>query len=187
MRLHHSWEGGSRHGRRLVSRRRYGHVSQGGGGGGYYCAAVRVFKYRQAAWPPGCLGCSGERWPPRVRQQLPRALLEDTRPQSRPTTGGPTCHTTNELGGAWKVEAFGLWLASALAARAAACFAWPGLGQRRVSAHPGPWTPRSRSRALNEAAKMYLITSQPCAMWQPRWFMRRAAAAGGGYLVAGCW
>jgi hypothetical protein len=46
----------------------------------------RARKYRRAARP----GCNGAQWPPGVRQQQPRALLEDTGLQSRPTTDGPT-------------------------------------------------------------------------------------------------
>jgi hypothetical protein len=57
-------------------------------GVGLRCAP-RARKYRRAAR----LGCSGARWPPGVRQQQPRALLEDTGLQSRdqqPT--GPPRH-----------------------------------------------------------------------------------------------
>jgi hypothetical protein len=47
---------------------------------------LRTRKYRRAAR----LGCNGAQWSPGVRQQQPRALLEDTGLQSRPTTDGPT-------------------------------------------------------------------------------------------------
>jgi hypothetical protein len=46
----------------------------------------RMRKYRRAVR----LGCNGAQWSPGVRQQLPRALLEDTGLQSRPTTDGST-------------------------------------------------------------------------------------------------
>jgi hypothetical protein len=46
----------------------------------------RTRKYRWAAR----LGCNGARWAPGVRQRQPRALLEDTGLQSRPTTDGST-------------------------------------------------------------------------------------------------
>jgi hypothetical protein len=51
-------------------------------------AAPRTRKYRRAAR----LGCNGAQWSPgvRQRQQQPRALLEDTGLQSRPTTDGST-------------------------------------------------------------------------------------------------
>jgi hypothetical protein len=50
-------------------------------------ALPRTRKYRRVAR----LGCSGARWPPGVRQQQPRALLEGTGlAQSRPTTDGHT-------------------------------------------------------------------------------------------------
>jgi hypothetical protein len=49
-------------------------------------AAPRTRKYRQAARP----GCNGAQWPHVVRQQQPRALLDDTGLQSRPTTDGST-------------------------------------------------------------------------------------------------
>jgi hypothetical protein len=49
-------------------------------------AAPRPRKYRRAAR----LGCNGAQWSPVVRQQQPRALLEDTGLQSRPTTDGST-------------------------------------------------------------------------------------------------
>jgi hypothetical protein len=52
----------------------------------------RTSKYRRAARP----GCNGAQWSPGVRQQQPRALLEDTGLQSRPTTDGSTeTPTTN--------------------------------------------------------------------------------------------
>jgi hypothetical protein len=49
-------------------------------------AAPRARKYRRAAR----LGCNGAQWSPGVRQQQPRALLEDTGLQSRPITDGST-------------------------------------------------------------------------------------------------
>jgi hypothetical protein len=52
--------------------------------GGRLALDRRARKYRRAAR----LGCNGAQWSPVVRQQQPRALLEDTGLQSRPTTDG---------------------------------------------------------------------------------------------------
>jgi hypothetical protein len=97
----------------------------------------RARKYRRAAR----LGCNGAQWSPGVRQQQPRALLEGTGLQSRPTTdestetpttdahvcaGGPIFHLPPGLG-----LARGSWPGSGLALAPG----WPwsgGLG------HPGP-------------------------------------------------
>jgi hypothetical protein len=49
-------------------------------------AAPRARKYSRAARP----GCNGDQRSPVVRQQQPRALLEDTGLQSRPSTDGST-------------------------------------------------------------------------------------------------
>jgi hypothetical protein len=88
-------QSGSWHGRRLQPRRKPGPGLPGAGSVALVSAVPRRRKYRRAARP----GCNGAQWSHVVRQQQPRALLEDTGLQSRPTTDGPTETVTGGPGG----------------------------------------------------------------------------------------